>query len=116
MGLPSYGYKVEVQTDDSTKIRRFVHDPKEQKVIEFIEKCRADNTNLTELNDLMQQLTCIDPFLPIILNDGSDTLIKPLEYKNIAQILRSYKIPYRNGRRWTAGSVSRIRRRCRNVI
>lgn len=103
-GKPKYGYKV-VEADGGKKA---VADQYEQAVITFINMCRQVGTTLRAINQWMEQLT--DDFEPIELGHNQRSIVEPLTYQNIADLLNDYGV-LRRGSRWTGASVSEIAKR-----
>lgn len=110
VGPAPYG-KTLVPDKHQPKRKRLDTNSEEDKVIKFIMACSTPGTSVNEINSILETLAPIAKEDPIVVeNDDKPVtyITKKFGFSLIAEFLNSYKVPYRNGKEWSANIVSRI--------
>ena len=71
----------------------------EYNVIDFIQLCRSNNVNVSELNRTMIKISKLETYIPIecvCCDKNIQTMTGPMTYDNITELLNSYNITKRN--------------------
>jgi len=107
-----YGFK-KLKHPNNEKIYILQEDKREQLIISFIRDFRKINTTIDNINLKLKNILNVN-FLndPIILENNQDftimnSIIQPLSYKNILNLLKDYKITKRN-KEWNLSSLKKI--------
>lgn len=98
-GKCPYGYKVQWNKN----IRNFIEDEYQQKVIDFIRSMKKP-ISLSEANEKLKEISKLEEFVTLSLDDESDFIENGLTFENIADILNDYDVDY-NGKEWNRSNV-----------